>query len=78
MGDTPESIEYKGRIVGKVLGCTLIETIDADGKKHASATCASKEDRDKLAEFFEREMTIRVNPKVVLEESPSETPVTQS
>lgn len=77
MGDTPESIEYKGHIVGKVLGCTLIETIDADGKKHTSATCASKEDRDKLAEFLEREMTIRVNPKVKLDDTPPGTPVTE-
>jgi len=77
MSDAPETIEYKGHIVGKVLGCTLFETIDADGKKHTAATCASKEARDKLAEYLEREMTIRVNPKVILEDTSPAAPVTE-
>lgn len=71
-----ETIEFKGRVVGKVAGCQLIVTTDDKGKKHFEATCASKEARDELAAIFDEEAILRVNPKVVLEEAPEETPVT--
>jgi len=74
----PETIEFKGEIVGKVAGCQLVVTTDDKGKKHFEATCASKEARDELAAIFEQEAILRVNPKVVLEEAPVEPPPTQS
>jgi hypothetical protein len=68
MSEKPETIEYKGRVVGRAEGCELIITTTADGKKHFEATCASKEARDKLAAVFGEEAVLRVNPKLVLEE----------
>ena len=64
----PESLEHKGEIVGKVLGCEIRIVTTADGKKHFESDCLSKEARDKLAAVFEEEAILRVNPKVILEE----------
>ena len=64
----PETIEYKGEIVGKVCGCNLYVTTTADGKKHFESECLSKEARDELNAIFEQEAILRVNPKVILEE----------
>jgi len=76
MPDTPETIVYKDHILGKVAGCSLIVSYDDKGKGHIEATCASKEARDKLAAILEEEAILRVNPKVVLDDTPVETPVT--
>ncbi|MBA7587935.1 hypothetical protein ES708_29983 [subsurface metagenome] len=73
MPDAPKTIEYKGRIIGKVGTCTLISVPTPDGKEHLEATCESKEARDHLAAILEQEAILRVTPKVVLEE-----PVTES
>ena len=76
----PETIEYKGRVVGKVGGCQIIVSTTPDGKKHFEATCLSKEARDELAAIFEQEAILRVNPKAVLEEpapEPAPEPVTE-
>ncbi len=53
-----------------VCGCKLEVVTDPEGKKHFEATCLSKEARDELASIFEQEAILRVNPKVILEETP--------
>ncbi|MBA7712017.1 hypothetical protein ES703_120985 [subsurface metagenome] len=63
----PETIEYKGRVIGKVGGCTLIVSTDAAGKKHFEATCLNKEAREELAALFEEEAILRITPKAFLE-----------
>ncbi len=68
----PESVEYKGEVVGKVAGCQIVVTTTPDGKKHFEATCQSKEARDELAAIFEEEAILRINPKVILEEPQTE------
>jgi len=73
----PETIEYKDHIVGKVCGCTLIVTYDEKGKGHIEASCATKEGRNKLAAILEEEAILRVQPKVVVEETPPAAPVTE-
>ncbi|MBA7716094.1 hypothetical protein ES703_125157 [subsurface metagenome] len=73
----PETIEYKDRIVGKVGGCQIIVTTDPAGKKHFEATCLSKEARDQLAAIFEEEVVLRVNPKVILDDTPPAEPDTR-
>ncbi|GAI15431.1 unnamed protein product [marine sediment metagenome] len=70
----PETIEYKGRIVGKVGSCVLIAVPTPDGKEHFEATCKSKEAREHLAAILEQEAILRVNPKVILEDIPDITP----
>ncbi|MBA7551857.1 hypothetical protein ES705_44407 [subsurface metagenome] len=70
----PETIEYKGKIVGRIGTCILIEVPTPDGKVHLEATCKSKEARDHLADILEQESIIRVNPKVILEEITDITP----
>lgn len=69
MSDEPETVEYKGEVVGKVGGCQIIVVEDSKGK-HFEATCQSKEARDKLASIFEQEAILRINPKVVLDDTP--------
>ena len=70
----PESVEYKGKIIGKIGTCTLISVPAPDGKEHLEATCASKEARDHLAAILEQEAILRVDPKVILEDIPDVTP----
>ena len=75
MPEEPESIEYKGRQVFKVCGCQVTVVRDAAGKAHFEAECLSKAARDELAAIFEEEAILRVNPKVILEDTEPE-PVT--
>ena len=70
----PESIEYKGKIIGRVGHCTLISVPTPDGKEHLEATCASKEAREHLAAILEQEAILRVDPKVILADAPDITP----
>jgi len=71
----PESFEYKGTIVGKVLGCQIRVVTTADGKAHFESDCLSKAARDELAAVFEEEAILRVTPKAFLEEiAPPEAP----
>ncbi len=70
----PDTTEYKGKVIGKVGNCILISVPDADGKEHLEATCASKEARDHLAAILEQESILRVNAKVILEDTPDITP----
>jgi len=65
-----EESKTKDEIVGRVGDCHIIVSTTEDGKKHFEATCASKEAREKLAVIFEEEAILRVNPKVMLEETP--------
>lgn len=74
MSDIPETLEYKGKIIGKVGGCTLISVPGPDGQEHLEATCASKAARDHLAAILEQEAVLRVNVKAILEEVPDITP----
>ena len=53
-----------------VCNCKLEVVTDPDGKKHFEATCLNKEARDDLASIFEQEAILRINPKVILEETP--------
>ena len=53
-----------------VCGCRVEVKKDAEGKEHFEATCASKANRDKLAALFEEEAILRVNPKVILDDTP--------
>ncbi|GAI61218.1 unnamed protein product [marine sediment metagenome] len=53
-----------------VCKCKLEVVTDPDGKRHFEATCQSKEAREELAALFEEEAILRVNPKVILEETP--------
>ncbi len=53
-----------------VCGCKLEVVTDPEGKKHFEATCQSKGARDELASIFEQEAILRVNPKVIFEETP--------
>ncbi len=41
-----------------------------DGKKHIELDCQSKQARDEAAAVFEEEIVLRVNPKVILEDTP--------
>jgi len=70
MSNGPDTIEYKGRIIGKVAGCILISVPTPDGKEHIEATCKSKEARDHLAAILEQEAILRVSPKVILDDTP--------
>jgi len=70
MSDAPDTIEYKGKVIGKVGSCILISVPTPDGKEHIEATCKSKEARDHLAAILEQESILRVNPKVILEDIP--------
>ena len=75
----PETIEYKGQLVGKVCGCNLYVKTDADGKRHFESDCLDKKARDELNEVFEQEAILRINPKSVMAEVlDPEQPVTES
>jgi len=74
MPDNPETIEYKGQLIGKVLGCNLYVHTTADGKKHFESECLDKKARDELNAVFEEEAILRINPKAILAETPVETP----
>ncbi len=64
----PDTIEYKGQVVGKVLGCEIQIVTTADGKKHFESDCLSKKARDDLMAVFEEEAVLRVTPQAFLEE----------
>jgi len=53
-----------------VCGCKGIVVTTEDGKKHFEIECKSKKDRDEVASVFEEEAILRINPKVILEDSP--------
>ncbi len=53
-----------------ICGCKGKVVTTEDGKKHFEIECKSKEDRDELASILEEEAILRVNPKVILEETP--------
>ena len=74
--DEPKSIDYKGRKVFTICGCKATIVNTPDGKRHLEGDCISKAARDELAAILEEEMILRVNPKVTLEETPEEAPVT--
>lgn len=77
MPDEPQKseMEYKGQVVGKVLGCEIRVVTTADGKKHFESDCLSKAARDELAAVFDEEAILRITPKAFLEEiAPPEAP----
>ena len=53
-----------------ICGCKGRVVTTEDGKKHFEIDCKSKEDRNEVAAIFEEEAILRVNPKVILEDSP--------
>ncbi|MBA7714670.1 hypothetical protein ES703_123700 [subsurface metagenome] len=62
----------KGKVISSftILKCKteVIET--PDGKRHFESVCQDKKARDELAAVFEEEAVLRVNPKVVLDDTP--------
>jgi len=66
----PDTIEHKGQVVGKVLGCEIRIVTTDDGKKHFESDCLSKQARDNLMAVFEEEAILRITPKAFLEEIP--------
>lgn len=73
-GLEPESIEHKGKKVFTVCGCKGKVVTTPDGKKHLELDCVDKEAREELASILEEEAILRVNPKVVFEETPEPEP----
>jgi len=67
-----EEREDKGKVISSftILKCKteVIET--PDGKRHFESVCLDKKARDELASIFEQEAILRVNPKVVLDDTP--------
>ena len=93
MSDTiDETLDKWGKKTGElklpinftICGCKGTVVTTEDGKRHIELECKSKADRDETAAIFEEEVILRVNPKVVLEETPlvapptAATPVTES
>ncbi len=66
----PETIEFKGQLVGRVGNCQLFVRTDAEGKKHFESDCLDKKAREELNAIFEEEAILRINPKVILEPEP--------
>jgi len=60
----------KSVVVGKVLGCEIRVVTTADGKKHFESECLDNKARDELAAVFEEEAILRINPKMVLDDTP--------
>ncbi len=60
-----------------ICGCKGIVVTAEDGKKHFEIECKSKEDRNELASILEEEAILRVNPKVILEETPEINPTVE-
>lgn len=62
----------KGKVISSftILKCKteVIET--PDGKRHFESACLDKKARDELAAIFDEEAVLRVNPKVILEDTP--------
>ncbi|MBA7552086.1 hypothetical protein ES705_44640 [subsurface metagenome] len=65
----PDTIEHKGEVVGKVLGCQIRIVTTDDGKRHFESDCLSKKARDDLMAVFEEEAILRITPKAFLEEA---------
>jgi len=57
-----------------ICGCKGRVVPTEDGKKHFEIDCKSKEDRDEVAALFEQEAILRINPKVILDDTPSAEP----
>ena len=73
----PKTIEELKAELGRsftICGCKGRVVKTEDGKRHFELDCKSKEDRNEVAALFEEEVILRVNPKVVLEETPPVAP----
>jgi len=59
-----------------ILGCKGRIVATDDGKAHFELDCKSKKERDELSAIWEEEAILRINPKVVLDDTPpgSESP----
>ena len=57
-----------------ICGCKGKVVTTEDGKRHFELECKGKKERDEVAALFEEEVILRVNPKVVLEETPPVAP----
>ncbi|MBA7712693.1 hypothetical protein ES703_121680 [subsurface metagenome] len=66
----PKSIDYKGKKVFTVCGCKGKVVTGSDGKKHIELDCIDKEAREEMASILEQESILRVNPRVVFEDTP--------
>ncbi len=73
--------EIKLPIVFNFGRCKGTVVTSEDGKRHIELDCQTKQAREEAAAVFEEEVILRVNPKVVLEETPpapEPAPVTES
>jgi len=57
-----------------ISGCKGTIVTTQDGKKHFEVECKSKADREEVAALFEEEAILRVNPKMVLDDTPPAAP----
>ncbi|GAH89891.1 unnamed protein product [marine sediment metagenome] len=60
-----------------ICGCRGRVVTTEDGKRHFELECKDKKAREEVAAIFEEEVTLRVNPKVVLVEPPVAEPVAE-
>jgi len=58
-----------------ICGCKGKVVTTEDGKKHFEVECKSKTDREEVAALFEEEAILRVNPKMVLDDTTPAEPV---
>jgi len=60
-----------------ICGCKGRVVTTEDGKRHFEVECKSKADREAVAAVFEEEAILRVNPKMVLEDTPPAEPAAE-
>lgn len=65
---------FKGKTVFTICGCKGKIVTAPDGKKHIELDCIDKKAREEMASILEEEAILRVNPKVVFEETPTVEP----
>ncbi len=61
-----------------ICGCKGKVVTTEDGKKHFEIECKSKADREEVAAIFEEEAILRVNPKMILDDTPPVEPLKES
>jgi hypothetical protein len=57
-----------------ICGCKGTVVTAEDGKRHIELECKGKKERDDVAAIFEEEVVLRVNPRVVLDDTPPAAP----
>lgn len=67
-----EEREDKGKVISSftILKCKTEVVETPDGKRHFESDCLDKKARDEFAAIFGEEAVLRINPKVLLEDTP--------